>query len=1064
MRSETTTRRLLAVGLAVLTLALGITSRGASQQEARTAGEYPQVGADFLTALEWREIGPHRGGRAPAVVGDPEDPLVFYFGASHGGVWKTDDAGTYWRNVSDGFFKTAPVGAMDVSLSNPTVVYVGMGESRIRQDLTPGDGVYKSTDGGRTWTHVGLRETRHIAKVRIHPTNPNLVYVAAAGDVFGTNPERGVYRTTDGGKTWEQVLYKSERAGALDLSMDPTNPNVLYASLNQLQRLPWDSVSGGPDSGLYKTTDGGDTWTDITRNPGLPRGVVGKIGVAVSPARPSRVWAMIEANDGALFRSDDSGKTWQRIFEQPNWRRNAWSYTHVVPDTQDPDTVYVQAYGFWKSTDAGATFTSLSMPHGDHHSMWIDPKNSDRMIEGNDGGATVSLNGGASWSTIYNQPTACLFSLAIDDQFPYRIYATQNDNSHFTVPSRTAGSAITWERISGGEGGQTAVKPDGSVVYAGDRTAIVRHDRRTGQAPTISVWPENEFGAPVKDVKYRFYYTFPVLLSPHDPGVLYTAGNFFFRSADEGNSWEAISPDLTRNRLDKMQELYGGPITSMASSLYYVSLAQALAESPLEEGELWFGSDDSTVQLSRNGGESWDNVSPVDLPEWTTISTIDVSPHHRGTAYLAAHRYRVSDRTTYFYKTTDYGRTWQKITDGIRENDFARVIREDPVRPGLLYAGTETGVYVSFDGGASWQSLQRNLPVVPVHYMLVKDNDLVLATHGRGLWIMDNLTAIRQITSQVTAASAHLFEIAPTYRYLPVRSLSPMRSFRPGIQYTRGSGGLVAFEDRREANGRLRRTYLNAGQNPPGGVWIEYYLKQPPSGEATLTILDAQDEVIQRFSSQATDEHWMPAEAGMNRFVWDLRYPNARRLPVDPRLTGHGDSARSQAPVAPPGRRYHARLAVDGQELEQPFEIRKDPRITATDADLKEQFALSVQIRDRLSEVTDAVNRLRDARRRIDERVQAAGSDPAVARAAASAKAKLSEIEVALVRLANPNRPNIVPTKGPEFKLASLSGVVGRADAKPTRQVYLVFEGLSAQVARQLELLEEALALVERIS
>ena len=476
------------------------------------------------------------------------------------------------------------------------------------------------------------------------------------------------------------------------------------------------------------------------------------------------------------------------------------------------------------------------MPHGDHHSMWIDPKNSNRMIEGNDGGATVTLNGGASWSTIYNQPTACLFSLAIDDQFPYRIYATQNDNSHFTVPSRTAGSAITWERISGGEGGQTAVKPDGSVVYAGDRTAIVRHDMRTGQAPTISVWPENEFGAPVKDVKYRFYYTFPVLLSPHDPGVLYTAGNIFFRTTDEGNSWEAISPDLTRNRLDKMQELYGGPITSMASSLYYVSLAQAIAESPLEEGELWFGSDDSTVQVSRNGGESWDNVSPVDLPEWTTISTIDVSPHHRGTAYLAAHRYRVSDRTTYFYKTTDYGRTWQKITDGIRENDFARVIREDPVRPGLLYAGTETGVYVSFDAGASWQSLQRNLPVVPVHYMLVKDNDLVLATHGRGLWIMDNLTAIRQITSQVTAASAHLFEIAPTYRYLPVRSLSPMRSFRPGIQYTRGSGGLVAFEDRREANGRLRRTYLNAGQNPPGGVWIEYYLKQPPSGEATLTI------------------------------------------------------------------------------------------------------------------------------------------------------------------------------------------------------------------------------------
>ena len=1062
MRSDTTTKRLLAVGLAVLTLALGTARQGAGQQEASTARDYPRVGSDFLTALEWREIGPHRGGRAPAVVGDPEDPLVFYLGASHGGVWKTEDAGTYWRNVSDGFFKTAPVGAIDVSLSNPDVVYVGTGESLTRQDLTPGDGVYKSTDGGETWTNVGLEETRHIAKIRIHPQNPDIVFVAAVGDIFGTNPERGVYRTKDGGKTWEQVLYKSDRSSALDLSMDPTNPDVLYASLNQLQRLPWDQISGGPDSGLYKTTDGGDTWTDITRNPGLPQGVVGKIGISVSPARPSRVWAIIEAHQGPLFRSDDSGATWQLIADRRDFRRNASSYMHVIADTQDPDTVYVQSYSFWRSTDAGATFTSLPMPHGDHHSMWIDPKNSNRMIEGNDGGATVTLNGGASWSTIYNQPTACLFSLAIDDQFPYRIYATQNDNSHFTVPSRTTGSAITWERIGGGEGGQTAVKPDGSVVYAGDRTAIVRHDMRTGQAPTISVWPENEFGAPVKDVKYRFYYTFPVLLSPHDPGVLYTAGNIFFRTTDEGYSWEAISPDLTRNRLDKMQEQYGGPISTSTSSLYYVSLAQAIAESPLEEGELWFGSDDSTVQVSRNGGESWDNVSPEGLPEWTTFSGIEVSPHDRGTAYLAANRYRVSDRTTYFYKTTDYGRSWQKITDGIRENDFARVIREDPDRPGLLYAGTETGVYVSFDGGASWQSLQRNLPVVPVHFMLVKDNDLVLGTHGRGLWIMDNLTALRQLTPQVTAASAHLFEIIPTYRYLPVRSLSPMRSFRPGIQYARASGGQVAFEDRRDANGRIRRTYLDAGQNPPDGVMIEYYLKQSPSDEATLTILDGQGEVIQQFSSQAMDNRWMPAEAGMNRFVWDLRYPNARMLPRDPLLTGPGDSARASAPVAPPGR-YRARLAVGGQELERLFEIRKDPRITATDADLQEQFALMVQIRDRLSEATDAVNRLRDARRQIDGRVQAAGGDPAVARAAANARGKLLAIEGALVRLVNPNYPNLIPPKGPVFKLASLSGVVGRADAKPTRQVYMVFEGLTAQVARQLELLEEVLTLVDEL-
>ncbi len=1044
MRPKTTMRRLLAVGLAVGAVTLGLACGGLSQEEARIAPEdYPQVDPAFLTALQWRDIGPFRGGRATAVVGDPEDPFVFYFGASHGGVWKTEDAGAVWRNVSDGFFKTAAVGAIDVSRSNRSVVYVGMGESCPRQDVTPGDGVYKSTDGGETWTHVGLEETLHIAKIRIHPNNPDIVYVAAVGDEFGPNPERGVYRTKDGGETWQRVLYKNEQTGAWDLSMDPTNPNVLYASLNTFLRPPWDNISGGPDSGLYKSTDGGDTWTELTHNPGLPTGVVGRIGVSVSPARPSRVWAMIEADDGALFRSDDSGETWQRIVERRDWQRDASSYMHVVADTQDPDTVYVQSYRFWKSTDAGSTFTSLPMPHGDHHAMWIDPENAQRIIEGNDGGATVTLNGGASWSTLRNQPTACLFGLAIDNQVPYRLYAAQNDNSHISMPSRTAGNVITWddwESIPGGEGGETAVKPDGSVVYAGDRTAIVRYDLQTGQAPTISVWPENEFGTPVKDIKYRMYYTFPVLLSPHDPGVLYTAGNLVFRSTDEGNSWEAISPDLTRNRLDKMQDPYGRPITSFTSSLYHICLAQALSESPLEEGELWFGSDDSTVQVSRNGGETWENVSPIDLPEWTTITTIEVSPHDQGTAYLAAHRYRVADRTPYFYKTTDYGRTWQQITNGIRENDFARVIREDPVRPGLLYAGTETGVYVSFDAGSSWQSLQRNLPVVPVHYMLVKDNDLVLGTHGRGFWIMDNVTALRQITPQVTAASAHLFETAPTYRYLPVRSVSP----------------------RQDADGRVRRAYLTAGQNPPGGVVIEYYLKQPPSGEATLTIVDANGEVIQRFSSQAEDDRWMPAEAGTNRFVWNLRYPNARALPIDPRMTGPGDSTRSRAPIAPPGR-YRARLTVGEQELERQFEIRKDPRITATDADLQEQFAFMVQIRDRLSEVTDAVNRLRDARRQIDERVRTADDDPAVAQAAASAKEALSAIEGALVRLPNLDHPHLVPPKGPEYQLASLSGVVGRADAKPTRQMYLVFEHLSAQVTRQLELLEEVLVGVENL-
>jgi photosystem II stability/assembly factor-like uncharacterized protein len=1007
----------------------------------------------FLNALQWRFVGPPRGGRSVAVAGDATNPLVFYFGSTHGGVWKTDDAGTYWRNVSDGFFKTAPVGAIDVSLSNPSVVYVGMGEAITRQDLTPGDGVYKSTDGGATWTNVGLRETRHIAKIRIHPTNPDVVYVAAAGDIFGTNPERGVFRTTDGGKTWRRVLFKSDRASAVDLSMDPTNPQVLYASLDQLQRLPWDEISGGPDSGLYKTTDGGETWIDLTRNPGLPRGVIGKIGVAVSPARPSRVWALVEAEDGALFRSDDAGATWQRINEDRALRRWAASYMHVVADTQNPDTVYCPSYDLYKSTDGGRTFATLAMPHGDHHALWIDPKNPARMIEGNDGGATVTLNDARTWSTLHNQPTADLFGLAIDDQIPYRLYAAQNDNTHLSVPSRTEGGAISWmdsEAIPGGEGGQTAVKPDGSVVYAGDRTAIERYDRRTRQAKTISVWPDDQFTNAPKDVKYRFYYTFPIIVSPHNPDVVYTAGNRVFRTTDEGDSWDAISPDLTKNRQDKMQKIPGGPITSMWSSLYWVSLAQSLAESPLRRGELWVGTDDSTVQLTRDDGTTWQDVSPKEFPEWTTIATIDVSSHAPGTAYLAAHRYKVSDRNPYFYKTTDYGRTWQKITTGIRENDFARVIREDPVRPGLLYAGTETGVYVSFDAGASWLSLQRNLPAVPVHFMLVKNNDLVLATHGRGFWIMDNVAALRQITREVTKASAHLFEIPATHRYLPIQHLPPMRSFRPGIQFAR-SGDIVAFEDRRDNDGRVRRIFLNAGENPIDGVQIEYYLQQPAKG-ATLTILDGNGRAIREFSSEAKDARWMPAAAGTNRFYWDMRYPGGRELPPDGPLA-RPEYPRAQPPVAPPGR-YRARLSVGDQVLERPFDIRRDPRLTATDSDLQAQFELMIRIHGLLTEITGGVERLRQALGRLEQRERAADAGTPAAEGARRASSKLKEIEGRLTRAVGPKPSMLLPPKALNNKLAALTSVVMGADARPTRQMFAVFAELSAVATADLRELD----------
>jgi photosystem II stability/assembly factor-like uncharacterized protein len=1023
---------------------------GDGRPKAAFGAEYPRVDPGLLAALEWRSIGPFRGGRAPAVAGDPDDAAVFYMGTAHGGVWKTTDAGAYWRNVSDPFFKQAPVGALDVSRSNHDIVYVGTGEGIARQHVTAGDGVYKSTDAGRTWTNIGLRDTRHIAKIRIHPTNPDIVYVAAVGDMFGTNPERGVFRTKDGGKTWQRVLYKSERASAFDLTMDPSNPNTLFASLDQFQRFPWDEISGGPDSGLYKTTDGGDTWTEITRNPGLPKGVIGKIGVVISPPRPTRVYAIIEAADGGVFRSDDSGATWQKVSDQREQRPEASCYLHITADSQDPDTVYVQHVAVWKSTDGGKTFAAVAMPHSDHHAMWIDPKSSRRMIDGSDGGASITLNGGATWSSLDNQPTADLFGLAIDNQEPYWVYAAQNDNSHIGIPSRTGTGAISWAgllNIEGGEGGQTAVKPDGSAVYACDRTAIVRFDRRSGQTPDISVWPEDEFGSPGKDVRNRFYYSFPILLSPHDPNVLYTAAQRLFRTTNEGESWEAISPDLTRNRLDKMQTIPGKPITTRQSSLFYVSLIRTVAESPLEKDELWIGTDDSTVQVTRNGGKTWADVSPKDFPEWTTITAIDVSPHDRGTAYLAAERHRMSDRTPYLYKTTDYGRAWQKITNGIRENDFTYVVREDPVRQGLLFAGSETGVYVSFDAGASWQSLQRNLPPVAVAYMQVKNDDLVVATHGRGFWIMDNIAALRQITPDVVAAPAHLFEVTPSVRRLGGRGFG--RASRPGVQFE-GAGGMIAvFEERRDPDGRTRRTYLNAGQNPPSGVMIEYFLKQPPSGETVLTLLDSKGQVIQRFSSQAKGGRGLPADAGMNRFLWDMRYPTAREAASDG--AAGVEAARPTAPAAPPGR-YTARLTAAAQSLERPFEIRKDPNVAATDADLQAQFELLIRIRDRVSEVSDALTRLRGARRQIDEREKQGAAPPS----SVQVRQKLRSIEGQLVRLVMSHPLDMAP-KGLSNKLAALAGDVGRADARPTRQMYAVFEDLSARVAAEMRQLDDVL-------
>ncbi len=1028
------------------------------------------VDPNLLNALRWRNIGPPRGGRTVAVAGDPVDPTTFYFGACAGGIWKTSDGGIYWQNISDGFLKTAAVGAIAVSEADPNVIYAGMGEACIRGNVSHGDGVYRSTDTGKTWTHLGLEETRHISRVRVHPRDPDTVYVAALGHAYGHNKERGVFRSTDGGQTWEQVLFRSDHAGAVDLSLDPTNPRVLYASFWDVLRTPWGLTSGGPDSSIYKSTDGGDNWTEITRNPGLPEGTLGRIGVAASPAKAGRVWATVEAENPGLFRSEDGGDTWEVVSDNADLQGRPWYYQHVFADPQDADTVWILNYLVWKSIDGGRTFTQVTTPHGDNHDLWIDPKNPKRMIEGNDGGACISFNGGDSWSSIYNQPTAQFYHVRADTRFPYRVYGTQQDNSAISVPSRTSKGAIPWGdcyTVGSAESGHIAVHPDDpDIVFAGAVGSspggggnLLRYDHRTGQVRIVTAWPELAWGWGPKDQKYRFQWTFPILFSPHDSSVLYITGNQVFRSTDQGSSWDVISPDLTRNDPSKLGPS-GGPVTRDTTNAETYCTIFAFVESPHEQGVFWAGSDDGLVHISRDGGETWDNVTPSDLPEWATVSTIEASPHDPATAYLAAHRYRLDDFRPLLFVTNDYGATWRDISGGIRENDFARVIREDPGRRGLLYVGTETGLYVSFDDGETWQSFQANLPVVPVYDLFVKDDDLLAATHGRSFWILDDLSQVRQIGPEIADKAFHLAKPRRTFR-LP----SPFgsRKASSGKNYQLSLGGIVTYTERKGAHNEVVRTFLDSGENPPDGVVTTYYIKEPPKEMATLTYLDAQGNVIKTFSSVAPEgekpeeaDLRAPAGAGMNRFLWNMRYPDARRIPQDKSLEGAG-----VGPLAVPGT-YQVVLTVDGQASPpETFEIVKDPRVAASQEDLQAQFDLLMRVRDRLSEANDAVVELRSVRQQVDEwesRARGGPSAQAVEEAATGLKEKLGAVEDDLIQVGfRGARDRLhLPVKL-NRKLAELLTVVGSADFAPARQMVEVFHDVSEKIDNPLGRLQEVM-------
>lgn len=1020
----------------------------------------------LLQSLQWRNIGPHRGGRAVAVAGHPTEQGTFYFGAVAGGVWKTTSAGALWENISDGQLKTSAVGSIAVSEADPNVIYIGTGETSIRSNVSHGDGVYKSTDGGKTWTNVGLSETRHIGDIQIHPRNADIVYVAALGHAWGPNEDRGVYRTIDGGKSWERILYKSSKAGAIDISLDPSNPRVIFAAMWEGQRYPHAASSGGDDSGLWRSTDGGDSWRDISRNKGLlQEGILGKIGVAVSPARSGRVWALVEAEKGGLFRSDDNGDTWTMVNENADLRRRPWYYMHVFADPSDGDTLWILNLGCWRSIDGGKSFDQIPTPHGDNHGLWIDPNNSNRIIEGNDGGACVSFDGGHNWSSILNQPTAQFYHVTTDNQVPYNVYGSQQDNWAMRVPSIGFDGAISQKHYiepGGGESGYIAISPKPPYkVYGGGIGTGLGHGRllawnpETGQARNVTVWPEvHGFGAGADVMKYRFQWTFPVEFSPHDGDVLFACSNVVHRSTDEGTSWEVISPDLTRNDPEKTKSS-GGPITADNSGAEIYCTIFAFKESSHEQGVYWAGSDDGLVHVSRDGGKNWSNVTPPELPEWALISIIELSPHNAGSAYVAATRYKHDDTRPYLFKTDDYGATWTSITNGIPDDEFTRVIREDPNRQGLLYAGTELGIHVSFDDGANWQRLESNLPVTPIYDLIVKDTDLVAGTHGRAFWILDDVSPLHQAQEAMSAEQAVLFKPRPTVRF---RVYGRAFGRTPGITNYKMTGPVtVAYRPVETASGGSREAFLDAGENPPNGVIVHYFLKDAPTGEVQLEFLDGNGEVLRSFSSTTEKGLRVPVAQGANRFVWDMR--GTKPTALDDAPAADRFEAMMEEAVAPrvvPGE-YQVRLTVGETTLTESFEILADPRLPVSAEELQRQYDLKSAIRDDLNSVHQALNQLRKIRKQVDAWAERFKDDrEEITTAAVSVKEALSEIEAALTNV-DSQKPQPGTAKLKE-KLVALSVMIDESDDAPTQGA----QELHAELGDQLESTQARLSHVVR--
>ena len=1045
----------------------------------------PSEFAAKFQALRWRCIGPSRGGRVVAVAGDPQDRQTFYFGACAGGIWKTTDAGTYWRCVSDGYLSSAAIGALAVAPSDPNVLYAGTGETEIRLDVSYGDGVYKSTDAGRTWRHLGLRETRFIGRIHIHPQDPNLVYVAALGDVFGPNEERGVFRSRDGGETWTKVLYRDANSGAVDLSMDPHNPRILFAGFWQTRRSFWNLSSGGPGSGLFRSTDGGETWTEISRYPGLPAGPLGKIGVAVSPARAGRVWALVETEpeQTGLYRSDDYGETWTLVSSNRDLMHRPWYYTHVFADTGHGETVYVANFQLWKSTDGGRSFTEIQTPHGDNHDLWIDPADPKRMIEGNDGGACVSMNGGETWSTIYNQLTAQIYRIDIDNQYPYRVYGTQQDNSSISVPSATAWGAIALADCSypgTGESGFIAVDPDDpNIVFVGaigssvgGAGALQRYDHRTRQIQLVNVWPEESTGIAPKDMRYRFAWTFPIVFSPHDSGTLYAGGSHVFRSRDEGMSWEEISPDLSLN--DKSRQGHsGGDITHESAGAEVHATCASVAPSPHRPEEIWASTDDGLVHVTRDGGKTWHNVTPVGMPELAYVGCVEISRHDPDTIYLAATRYKLADYRPYLFRSTDGGRHFESINGDFPEGEITRVVRADPVRKGLLFAGSETGAFVSLNDGRNWNRMGGGLPVVPVYDLKIKDGDLVAATHGRSFWILDDITPLRSAADG--RGAVRLFEPRTTVR--TKLHFGTLRNLRPsglafGICMGLG-GGIRTF---RKPDGTTGREYLDVGENPPNGAIIYYWLGDGAAGPVALTIRDASGTEIATFRSDdaaLAAAKRPPVRPGLNRYVWDLKYPGPERLDVSlapPRNKPLAEPSEPlSGPTVVPGR-YRVELSVGSEKTAAEFSIVKDPRLSTTPEAYRAQFDLWRKLTGSLGKANATVNQIRRLKRRLGVLTEGAANGARdLADKAAAVIQQLSAVEGVLVDVHRESDRDVLRNPaGLNDTLADLINTISVADTAPTAQAAAVSKEIMARVDAEVgkaeRLIENEVVAVNRLA